>query len=231
MRLTNLFGTLILLCVSSLALAAPDRVGPFKHKAIPGGIAIVATGIAVNSSGSNIPKAMLGKREVAVMEEDGQWFAIVGISLATEPGTHELVISHGRSQSTVSFLVDAHPYKEQRIVIKDKRKVNPTPLDMERINKENVRIGEVKAYRYKKLLSGTLNMPVEGILTSPFGLKRFFNDQPRRPHGGIDIAGPTGTPIVAPATGLVVDTGDYFFNGPSDWTSFTLVGWVKRNLD
>ncbi len=182
----------------------------FEEQAVPGGIAIVD--LSVPDTVESI-EVKLGNKTIAALPQDGTWHAIVGIALTTEPGTHTLKVNAGRSASTVNFEVKGFKYEEQRIVIKDKRKVNPAPLDMERINKENKRIREVKAYRYKKMLSTGFQLPLEGILTSPFGLRRFFNDQPRRPHGGIDIAAKTGTPIYAPSTGLVVDTGDYFFNG------------------
>lgn len=192
------------------AHSAGKQVGPFKHLAIPGGIAIVETGI---STDQGAPTVKLGSRQIAVMEDNGEWHAIVGIALSTEPGTKQLKIDADGISRSIEFSVDNFAYEEQRIVIKDKSKVNPAPLDMKRIKKENKRLAEVKAYRYKQLLSGQFQLPLEGILTSPFGLRRFYNDQPRRPHGGIDIAADTGTPVYAPATGLVVETGDYFFNG------------------
>ncbi len=192
--------------------APVTQIGPFRQAALPGGIVIVD----LHASSTEIaPTAKLGNREIAVVEHDGGWYAIVGIALSKKPGEHQLQINADGRTRTLAFKIIDFKYEEQRITITDKRKVNPAPLDMERIKKENKRIAEVKAYRYEKLLADNFVTPLEGILTSPFGRRRFYNDQPRRPHGGIDIAADTGTPIYAPATGLVVDTGDYFFNGNS----------------
>lgn len=59
----------------------------------------------------------------------------------------------------------------------------------------------------------SLDKPVDGRLSSPFGLRRFFNGEERNPHSGLDFAVPQGTPVKAPADGVVTIVADYFFNG------------------
>ncbi|WP_161946357.1 M23 family metallopeptidase [Desulfonatronum thiosulfatophilum] len=57
--------------------------------------------------------------------------------------------------------------------------------------------------------------PVSGNISSEFGLRRFFNDQPRAPHRGVDLRGAEGTLVRAFSNGKVVLTGDHFFAGRS----------------
>ena len=57
--------------------------------------------------------------------------------------------------------------------------------------------------------------PLAGIITGQFGNQRVLNGEPKRPHYGVDIAAPTGTPILAPADGIVSLAEDnlYFEGG------------------
>ena len=56
-------------------------------------------------------------------------------------------------------------------------------------------------------------LPAEGELAGRFGVRRFFNGEPRSPHAGLDVAAKLGTPVKASAQGQVLAIGDYFFNG------------------
>jgi len=210
-NLIKLFAVATLFVANSVS-RAETAIDFIEQEAVPGGIMFIDVGVFTDS----LPEVRREKHEVAVVERDGKAMAIVGIPLGTKPGNHKLLVKDSSgAERNVSYRVDDKQYKEQRITIENKRKVNPAPLDMKRINKENVRLKVVKSSRAETLIATDFIWPLKGIISSPFGLRRFFNDQPRRPHGGIDIAAAEGEPIIAPADGVVIDTGDYFFNGNS----------------
>ena len=92
--------------------------------------------------------------------------------------------------------------------------VNLSKEDEERVAHERVRIdGALETWSAAAPDNLRLAQPVPGTRSSSFGLRRMFNDEPRSPHSGMDIAAEAGTPIQAPAPGTVIDTGEYFFNG------------------
>ncbi len=57
---------------------------------------------------------------------------------------------------------------------------------------------------------------VDGITSGAWGRQRILNGEPKSPHGGWDIAADAGTPIVAPAAGVVtLADPDLYFEGGS----------------
>lgn len=193
----------LLLCLPAHADSFITRA---LNKPVPGGVAVIDLG-----TGAQAPTATYqGKRVLVVKEQGTRWLAIVGIPLTVKPGT-EQIASAGRS---LSFTVGSKKYPEQRITLKNKRQVNPNPEDNKRIEGELAE--QIRAYR--SFSPGTpsnliLDKPVNGPLSSKFGVRRFFNGEERNPHAGLDFAVPAGTPIKSPAAGKVILIGDYFFNG------------------
>jgi murein DD-endopeptidase MepM/ murein hydrolase activator NlpD len=175
---------------------------------VPGGIAII------DLDSSEKPQVNYQGKRVLVMGNPANWQAVVGIDLDALAGSHQLEIEADGGSLKKAFQVSDKQYETQHITIKDKRKVNPNKLDMERINREKKLIQAAKTnWRDIEINSIDLILPVQGRHSSPFGLRRFFNQQARKPHGGLDIAAAEGTPIRAAAAGKIINTGDYFFNG------------------
>ena len=162
------------------------------------------------------PEVYYGHNRVMVAPSDKpqSWVAVTGIPLGAKVGKQQLSVKTPYGDKKVSFDIKDKKYETQHIKIKNKRKVNPNKQDLERIGKEKKEIQYALAlWSFSEQLPTQFVLPVKGRLSSPFGLRRFFNQQPRKPHSGIDIAAPEGTPIVAPMAGTVISTGEYFFNG------------------
>ena len=95
-------------------------------------------------------------------------------------------------------------YKTQYIEGVPQKTVNPPPERLERIRKETALVKSAR----KTMLDRTdfitkFVVPSEGRVTGVYGSQRVYNGIPKRPHYGIDYAGPTGDPVIAPASGVV----------------------------
>jgi murein DD-endopeptidase MepM/ murein hydrolase activator NlpD len=68
-------------------------------------------------------------------------------------------------------------------------------------------------YTQVGLTQATMGLPLKGITSSEFGVRRFINGQPRNRHIGLDIAAAEGTPVKAPMKGKVILSGNFFYKG------------------
>ena len=199
--------SLLLLALPPLAYASLPQ-----SSNVPGGVAIVPLGGAATNS--NKPQSWFGEQAVLVTSDHKQWYAVVGLPLDMKPGSYELSVKVGDEMKAQHFVVKAKDYPEQHITLKDTSKVELSAEDEARAVRE---IATIKALKHNWRDEGDTDLafiiPAKGKVSGNFGLRRFFNGQPRSPHAGLDVVVARGTPIKASAQGKVLAVDDYFFNG------------------
>ncbi|MFZ3126338.1 MAG: peptidoglycan DD-metalloendopeptidase family protein [Acidovorax sp.] len=226
-RRTALLGTLGLLSLpaspagATAALPAHPSCWP-RTLQVPGGVARLSLGPAATRP---VAQAHQGNTDVPVLVVGDaiEWTAVVGIPLAAALGDAHISVTQadGGGARQLPYTVAPKQYKEQHLKVPP-RTVDLSPQDQARYERERDHLAQVMATFSEKPPGGPqqslrMQVPVPGRRSSSFGLRRVFNGQPRNPHSGMDIAAATGTPIVAPLPGRVIDVGDYFFNGGTVW--------------
>jgi len=190
----------MILLISASPGSALDLTGDF----IQGGLLFgeAAPGARVAYQGRSLRVSPAG-RFIIGLDRDAPLASV--IELRRPDGTRE---SH-------PLIIDAREYDIQRIDGLPPRKVDPDSEDLARIRTE---AALVKAARKRDDprtdFSEGFIWPVTGRITGVYGAQRILNGKPRRPHYGVDIAAPTGTPVKAPADGVVsLVHPDLFYSG------------------
>jgi len=179
-----------------------------RSAVVPGGVALLEL-----PPSDTAPVVRFGDRKVMVLRTAQGWRAVLGLALAQKTGTAMVEVEQGGRKSQREIVVQTKKYAAQYLKVAPKQ-VDLSPEDAARVEREQVKLrAALTMFSAGPPATLRLAAPIEGPRSSSFGLRRFFNKQPRNPHSGMDIAAATGTPIQAPLAGVVVDTGEYFFNG------------------
>ena len=205
MKSLRFLAVLAVLPVMSMAAMIAPRVA-----AVPGGVVT----FKLPGAPDERPAVTYDGIPVLVVREASGWLAVVGISLDTEPGERAIDVQQPRKEPhRIKFKVLPKQYRTQQLKVPPGQ-VNLSAADEARVKDEQEKVRAAMAgFSADAPATLRLQAPVAGRRSSSFGLRRVFNGESRRPHGGMDIAAPTGTPIKAPLAGTVVDVGNYFFNG------------------
>ena len=190
----------------TLLLIFAGTIATADDFAWPGGLAWVDLGPAAGEA----PVVEFNGKRVLVLNDDGHWRAVVGVPLSAEVGRASVTLADG---TALSFDVNDHAYLEEHLKVAQSY-VSLSEENLARYQRERKVIdAALNNWRDVPLAEVALSSPVEGPRSSSFGKRRFFNDEPRNPHTGMDIAVPEGTPIAAPRGGVITATGDFYFNG------------------
>jgi murein DD-endopeptidase MepM/ murein hydrolase activator NlpD len=127
-----------------------------------------------------------------------------------------LAIAHaGGRTETQELSITQRTYDIQRINGLPQNQVEPNEAELKRIKADQLRINAARArdtdlpYAFE-----AFDWPALGPISGVYGSQRILNGEPRRPHFGVDVAAPAGTPLKAPAGGIVsLADANLFFTG------------------
>ena len=180
--------------------ACPELEGDFQ----PGGLlwGRVAPETSMEFNGVEVP--VLG---------DGTF--VLGLG-RDAPTSLELKIdeSHG-----CTIDIQSREYRISRVEGVPQRTVTPPEAQLARIRAERQRVRSAKAKRVQRqdfleAVKSGLAWPVTGRISGVYGSQRFYNGKPGNPHYGVDVARPTGTPVLSPEPGVItLAEPDLFYSG------------------
>ncbi len=182
---------------------------------LPAAAQTAPPGSLLHWPGEGIERCLVGDRTFAPTELDGQSGCLVPIGLTR---TDDIVAERDRdgARERLRIGLGEYPYSVQRLTIKDQGRVDLSPENLARVQRENALIAKLWGRQGDARFSLPLGPPLQELPAGGrFGAKRIINGEPRSPHTGADYAVPQGTPVLATDHAVVALTGEFFFSGNS----------------
>jgi len=133
-----------------------------------------------------------------------------------QPPKAQLTVAHpGVATDRREFEVAARSYDIQRIDGLPPAQVTPPAAALKRIAQDYAQVREARAHDSERtdVFQGFI-WPCTGPISGVFGSQRILNGVPKQPHFGVDVAVPVGTPVRAPAGGVVtLAAPDMYYTG------------------
>jgi len=180
-------------------------------------LAVELNGEAVQGGlifGKTSPGAQVQLDDTEVMVSSGGDF-VIGFG-RDETGERQLLVLEPTGEKEVLALpIALREYDIERVDGLPPKTVTPDPESLERIRKEGAMVSSARAMRDQRTdYEEGFAWPASGRISGVYGSQRVLNGEPRRPHYGLDIAAPTGSPVYAPADGIItMSHPDMYFSG------------------
>lgn len=191
---------LVMLFTSQNAMAISDRAEQYFQGAL----------IVGKTAPEN--KVLLNGKAIKV-SSNGDY--VLGFS-RDEKNNSELAIVNPKGNIETKLLKPLkREYNIQRVEGIAKKIMNPNKKAINRVREDNKKISAAR--KVDSNLTAFANgfiAPIDGIITGVYGSQRYYNGVPKTPHYGLDYAGKTGDPVMAPADGKVLMyVPDMFYSG------------------
>jgi murein DD-endopeptidase MepM/ murein hydrolase activator NlpD len=195
------------------------RVESFPKVARQGGVCLIrASGPAPLES---LHGQFQGKRfSMAFNNETRKYEGLIGIDMSTSPATYEIrVIATGGENrvysGAFSLRVEKVDFGTQTLSL-PRSMVDLDVKTLERVDREAKKLEALfQTSRNERLWKDVFIRPVEGKISTGFGLTRIINGRRRSQHSGVDLRAEEGTSVLASNHGAVVLVDELFFSGKS----------------
>ncbi|MCF8473175.1 MAG: M23 family metallopeptidase [Emcibacter sp.] len=165
--------------------------------------------------GKVAPKTMLYFKDKKIkISQDGHF--AVGLSWDEGRMVKFRLVNFQGTEILQRFVVKKQKYDVQHIDGLPGKMVTPPKEVQERIKQDSALVKKARRIDSDRLdFTTTFIWPVRGRISGNFGNHRILNGIAKSPHGGMDIAAPKGTMIVAPLGGVVTLVSDLYYTGNS----------------
>jgi hypothetical protein len=141
---------------------------------------------------------------------------VVGFGRDAAPKSALVITPPDALVEQVDLAIEDRDFPTERIDGLDQSKVSEfTPEQLKKIEADSAlkKAARAETQRVAGWVGG-FDWPVKGRISGVFGSQRILNGEPKTPHSGMDVAAPAGTPIHAPADGIVrLAEKDLYFEG------------------
>jgi len=157
---------------------------------------------------------LIDGQKILKWNKNNKFYVLYGLSyhLKTEQHNFEIKNQDGAVLREIGINIVQKNFRTQKIKV-NKKYTKPTDEILKKIKKDRIKLVKARKIWFENNPDMEFILPVKGITTGIFGTKRFYNGIEGNYHNGFDIAADTGTPIVAPSSGKITLTGNFFYNG------------------
>ncbi len=187
---------------------------------VEGGIALLSVGPDTTGNEIFVVKGTVAGEPLHFgRHEGGVYRSIIPVPLGS-PGRVLADLEIKRGNGALERLLVRLPVARRDVELERVRlpRQYVEPLDsalLERVARERAaqRVALNQAHRSERMWSGQFSWPGLHRVTGTFGARRDINGAAQSVHSGLDLGAPEGTPVLAPARGVVSLVGDFFYQG------------------
>lgn len=140
---------------------------------------------------------------------------VIGFDRDAKPVATLIEIAPNGRRTTHALSIEQRQYAIQSVTGVPQQTVEPPPEQLRRILEEKKLVDAARAVNSDRIdFLVPMQWPLLGPISGVYGSQRIYNGKPGRPHFGVDVAAPIGTPVRAPAAATItLAQSDLFFSG------------------